>query len=98
MQSTEQVSHFIHTGYTIRMHFPYIAPSEQLHVPWYLYSMVSIIEFICVQWLEKEFLGYLDEWKASVASRPGLKPAEQARMCLSRETLEGLHITGMPEF
>ena len=48
-----------------------------------------------VQWLENEFLGYLDEWKASVASREGLTLTEEAKMCLSRETLEGLHITGM---
>ena len=48
-----------------------------------------------VQWLEKEFLGYLYEWKASVDSREGLTPTEKAKMCLSREILEGLHITGM---
>ena len=48
-----------------------------------------------VQWLENKFLGYLDEWKSSVASREGLTLMEEAKMCLSRETLEGLHITGM---
>ena len=37
----------------------------------------------------------MDEWKASVDSREGLTPTEKAKMCLSRETLEGLHITGM---
>ncbi len=50
--------------------------------------------YSCVQWLEKDFLGYLAEWKASVDSRTGISDGDKARMCLSRETLEGLHITG----
>ena len=37
---------------------------------------------------------YLKEWKESVDSRPGFKQGEKAVMCLSHETLEGLHITG----
>ena len=57
--------------------------------------ILHLFTFSCLQWLEKEFLGYLKEWKASVASREGFTPTEKARMCLSRETLEGLHITGM---
>ena len=48
-----------------------------------------------VQWLENEFLGYLYEWRASIASREGFTSTAKARMCLSRETLEGLYITGM---
>ena len=49
---------------------------------------------IFIQWLEKEFIGYLKEWKESVESRPGFTEAEKAMMCLSKETLEGLHISG----
>ena len=56
---------------------------------------ITHIFFPRVQWLEKESLRYLDEWKASVDSREGITPTEKAKMCLSRETLEGLHITGM---
>ena len=49
---------------------------------------------LCVQWLEEEFLGYLEEWEESVASRTGFTAKERAMMCLSRETLDGLRITG----
>jgi len=52
------------------------------------------INILCVQWLEDKFLGYLEEWEESVASRPGFTAKERAMMCLSRETLEGLRITG----
>ncbi|KAL5483877.1 hypothetical protein EMCRGX_G020295 [Ephydatia muelleri] len=47
----------------------------------------------CLTWLEKEFLGYLKEWKESVDNRSGFTEAEKALMCLSKETLEGLHMT-----
>ena len=46
------------------------------------------------QWLEDEFLGYLDEWKKYVNSDKSLSSADKARMILSRETLEGITITG----
>ena len=46
------------------------------------------------QWLEDEFLGYLDEWKNYVNSDKSLSSADKARMMLSRETLEGITITG----
>ena len=46
-----------------------------------------------MQWLEKEFLGYLKEWKESVGNHSGFTEAEKAMMCLSKETL-GLHMTG----
>ena len=48
-----------------------------------------------LQWLEKDFLGYLDEWEASVSAREGFTRAEKASMILSKETLEGLRLTGM---
>ena len=46
------------------------------------------------QWLEDEFLGYLDERKKYVNSDKSLSSADKARMMLSRETLEGITITG----
>ena len=49
---------------------------------------------VYMQWLEKDFLQYLADWKASVESRPGFTRGEKALMCLSKETIEGLHITG----
>ena len=36
----------------------------------------------------------MDEWEASLASREDLSKSEINRRCLSRETLEGLRITG----
>lgn len=47
-----------------------------------------------MQWLKTDFLGYLKEWESSVNNRDGFTDAEKATMKLSRETLEGLHITG----
>lgn len=47
-----------------------------------------------LNWLEKEFLGYLAQWKASVMARKGFTKSELAMMCISNETLEGLHMTG----
>ena len=47
------------------------------------------------QWLENEFLGYLDEWDAAVWVREGLTDEEKKRMTLSQDTLEGLRMTGM---
>ena len=41
-----------------------------------------------------EFLGYLAEWKKYVESDKSLSPADKAKMMLSRETLEGLTMTG----
>lgn len=41
-------------------------------------------------WLEKSFLGYLNEWKTSVNTRPGFDKSAQAKMMLSYETIEGL--------
>ena len=47
-----------------------------------------------IQWLETEFLGYLNEWDSSVQRRTGFTAAERKRMRLSDETLEGLRVTG----
>ena len=49
-----------------------------------------------LQWLQEDFLGYLAEWKASVSEREkeGFTKSELDMMCLSKETLEGLQMTG----
>ena len=46
------------------------------------------------QWLRKDFLNYFDEWDKEVAKIKGLKQKEKQRLCLSKETLQGLRITG----
>ena len=50
--------------------------------------------YIILQWLKHDFLGYLDEWEASSQAQEGLSQAEKNKLCISRETLEGLRITG----
>ena len=47
-----------------------------------------------MQWLEKDFLGYLKEWKRSVDERPGFDKSARAKMMLSYETIEGLKMAG----
>lgn len=47
-----------------------------------------------IQWLKHDFLGYLDRWEAEIQQTDGT-PGEKNQMCLSRETLEGLRITGV---
>ena len=50
---------------------------------------------INLQWLEDAFLSYFSDWEAGVQSRPGFSAAQKALMLLSRETREGLRMTGM---
>ena len=52
----------------------------------------------CIQWLEMDFLNYLDKWDTSVQSRPDFTLAEMKKMKLSDETLEGLEVTGMTTY
>ena len=48
-----------------------------------------------LQWLEHDFLDYLDEWEASAQAAENLSDAEKNKLCISRETLEGLRMTGL---
>jgi hypothetical protein len=47
-----------------------------------------------LEWLEKQFLPYLDSWEASVEGRTGFTNAQKKRMLLSAETLLGIRRTG----
>ena len=60
----------------------------------YVYTHDNILS----QWLEKDFLGYLDEWEASVRVREGFTRADKTSMTLSKETLEGLRLTGIHNY
>ena len=51
-----------------------------------------------MQWLENDFLGYLDEWEEDVKSREGFEKDEQNLMLLSSETMTGLRMTGETRF
>ena len=44
--------------------------------------------------MEKDFLGFMKQWEDSVATRDDVAKGEKPRMCHSKETVEGLHITG----
>jgi hypothetical protein len=39
-------------------------------------------------------LGYLDEWELEIRMMKKLSAAQKKKLCLSKETLEGLRITG----
>ena len=54
-----------------------------------------IVYNFVAQWLRNDFLTYLTEWEEEMASLPGLKRSESQKMCLSKETMAGLRITGM---
>ena len=43
----------------------------------------------------KELLHYLDQWKATVESRPGFDDDQKQRMLLSAATDNGIRITGV---
>lgn len=46
------------------------------------------------EWLEKKFLGYLEEWRNNIKNRPGNSTAmARSTMFLSHQTYEGLQIT-----
>ena len=48
-----------------------------------------------LQWLTDVFLPYLDEWEESVDGRKGFSPSQKNMMMLSKETRDGLKLTGM---
>ena len=55
--------------------------------------MLQALCIIISQWLANDFLMYLKEWEDVTESAPG-RAREKRRACLSRETLQGLRITG----
>ena len=57
-----------------------------IHVHIYMYVF---------QWLQYDFLGYLRSWEQSVATQMSLTQSERNRMLLSRETSDGLKLTGI---
>ena len=67
----------------------------------YNYRYPDMTKFLCVykinlQWLKDTFLSYLRDWEEKVKSLP-LSRKEKVQRCLSRETLEGMKITGKTE-
>ena len=60
--------------------------------------LYSTVMCYFMQWLEKDFINYLDEWEESANGREDLSESEKHKLCLSRETLEGLRFTSMHAF
>ena len=48
-----------------------------------------------MQWLETDFLGYLEQWEQAVKQRDGFTVCEKKTMLLSVETAAGLKLTGL---
>ena len=47
-----------------------------------------------LEWLENEFLGYFEQWRAWVEARPGnFSKEDRNRMMLSHQTQKGLYIS-----
>ena len=57
-------------------------------------SNLQLFVVITLQWLEEDFMMYLNNWEQSVKGRPGFKASEMKKMLLSSETRLGLSITG----
>ena len=57
-------------------------------------SNLQLFVVITLQWLEEDFMMYLNNWEHSVKGRPGFKASEMKKMLLSSETRLGLSITG----
>ena len=54
----------------------------------------GLITLNLLQWLENDFIGYLNKWEDSAKSRTGFSEGEKMMMTLSRETSEGIRIAG----
>ena len=63
-------------------------------VPALLQKIILILNSFFLQWLEKDFIGYLREWEENVEKRNGYSKDEKRRMTLSQETIKGLRMTG----
>lgn len=61
----------------------------------YLNDNVNVIITVVfkIQWLEKDFLTYISNWKSAI-QKTDFEAKEKAKMGLSAETTEGLLITG----
>lgn len=77
------------------MHVPYTTYSFLLQYTHQVESCKYYWVYIhSLQWLKEDFLSYLDKWSSSVKARKGFTKSEKAIMTLSKETLQGLKITG----
>ncbi|CAC5406376.1 THAP9 [Mytilus coruscus] len=59
----------------------------------HLTPILRMRDKFAVQWLEEDFLGFMDRWEQEGRDQPNLTAKEKKQLCLSRETLEGIRIT-----
>ena len=71
-----------------RPHFVKEVISDLLYVV--MLNMNLIDRLFYTQWLEQDFLKYLDTWEESVKSREKFTAAQKKQMLLSTETLLGI--------
>ena len=53
-----------------------------------------ILYVIQPQWLEEEFMPYLEQWESSVKKRKGFSDKEKMLMLITKETRAGIKVTG----
>ena len=58
------------------------------------YIMLKYLYVIQLQWLEDEFLPYLEQWENSVKKRRGFSDKEKMLMLITKETRAGIKVTG----
>ena len=56
--------------------------------------LAYVLIFQTTQWLEGNFLSYLNEWEKSVGDRDGYDDEEKEKMMIAEETRTGLRLTG----
>ena len=54
---------------------------------------LALLEVHTMQWLREDFMKYLQDWQQEVNALP-VKMKERQKFCLSRETMDGMKITG----
>ena len=59
-----------------------------------MYIFIHNAICLCIQWLETDFIEYLNEWEKSASTRTDLDDSDKQKLCISRETIEGFRFTG----
>ena len=66
----------------------------------YVYQVLQchLIFVMLTQWLEEEFLPYLESWEKSVHERDGFSAKEKEMMLMPKETRLGITETGISKY
>lgn len=69
-----------------------VSCKSHAQITWY--CLFKCFNILWVQWLENDFVGYLQKWQQSVDQREGFNKEEKKKMTLSTDTLKGIKMTG----